>query len=84
MIKSMLIKLLLKGIIGAIALGCGIWYLSSSLGDASLSYTSVDAFMTQSVLKMVILQVPMVVSCADISKICLPYLGAQQKCFGTQ
>lgn len=47
MIKSMLIKLLLKGIIGAIALGCGIWYLSSSLGDASLSYTSVDAFMTQ-------------------------------------
>lgn len=47
MIKTMLIKFLLKALIVIIALGCGIWYLSSSLGGASLSYTSVDAFMTQ-------------------------------------
>lgn len=30
-----------------IALGIGIWYLSSSIGGASLSYTSVDGFMQQ-------------------------------------
>lgn len=47
MIKAMLIKLLLKVIIVLIALGVGFWYLSSSIGGASLSYTSVDAFMTQ-------------------------------------
>ncbi len=47
MIKTMLIKLLLKTLVFAVAIGCGIWYLSSSLGGASLSYTSVDAFMTQ-------------------------------------
>ena len=28
-------------------LGLGIWYLSSSIGGASLSYTSVDTFMQQ-------------------------------------
>lgn len=38
---SLLIKVL--GII--IALGLGIWYLSSSIGGAALTYTSVDAFM---------------------------------------
>ena len=47
MIKAMLIKLLLKVIIVLIALGVGFWYLSSSIGGASLSYTSVDLFMKQ-------------------------------------
>ncbi len=47
MIKKWLIEKGLKFLMGAIALGIGIWYLSHSLGSASLSYTSVDAFMKQ-------------------------------------
>ena len=47
MIKKWLILNGLKLLMGAIALGIGIWYLSHSLGGASLSYTSVDAFMQQ-------------------------------------
>ena len=47
MIKKWLIEQGLKFLMGAIALGIGIWYLSSSIGGASLSYTSVDAFMQQ-------------------------------------
>lgn len=47
MIKKWLITQGLKFLMGAIALGIGIWYLSSSIGGASLSYTSVDAFMQQ-------------------------------------
>ncbi len=47
MIKKWLIEQGLKLLMGAIALGVGIWYLSSSIGGASLSYTSVDAFMQQ-------------------------------------
>lgn len=47
MIKKMLISWLFKIVIGAIALGVGIWYISSSLGGASLSYTSVNSFMQQ-------------------------------------
>jgi len=49
--KSFIIKFLIeKGIkftVGAVALGIGIWYLSSSIGGASLSYTSVDGFLQQ-------------------------------------
>lgn len=45
--KIALIKLCLKILLGAIALGVGIWYLSSSIGGASLSYTSLDGFMQQ-------------------------------------
>lgn len=47
MIKKWLILNGLKFLMGAIALGIGVWYLSSSIGGASLSYTSVDAFMQQ-------------------------------------
>ena len=47
MIKKWLILNGLKVLMGAIALGIGIWYLSSSIGGASLSYTSVSAFMQQ-------------------------------------
>ena len=47
MIKKWLIEQGLKFLMGAIALGIGIWYLSSSIGGASLSYTSVDSFLQQ-------------------------------------
>ena len=47
MIKKWLIEQGLKCLMGAIALGIGIWYLSNSIGGASLSYTSVDAFIQQ-------------------------------------
>lgn len=47
MIKKWLIEQGIKFLIGAIALGIGVWYLSSSIGGASLSYTSVSAFMQQ-------------------------------------
>lgn len=44
--KAKLIMLAIRLVMGAIALGVGIWYLSSSIGGASLTYTSMDAFMT--------------------------------------
>ena len=47
MIKKWLILNGLKLVMWIIALGIGVWYLSYSLGGASLSYTSVDAFMQQ-------------------------------------
>ena len=47
MLKKWLIEQGLKFLMGAIALGIGIWYLSSSIGGASLSYTSLDTFMQQ-------------------------------------
>jgi len=47
MLKKWLISKAFKIVIGAIALGIGIWYLSSSIGGASLSYTSVSTFMQQ-------------------------------------
>jgi len=47
MIKKWLILQGLKIVMYIIAFGIGIWYLSHSLGGASLSYTSVDAFMQQ-------------------------------------
>ena len=47
MIKKWLILQGLKIVMYIIAFGVGIWYLSHSLGGASLSYTSVDAFMQQ-------------------------------------
>lgn len=47
MIKKWLISKAFKFVMGAIALGIGIWYLSSSIGGASLSYTSVDTFIQQ-------------------------------------
>ncbi len=47
MFKKWLIEKGIKLFIIAIALGVGIWYLSHSIGGASLSYTSIDTFMKQ-------------------------------------
>lgn len=47
MIKKWLIEKGLKVLMGAIALGIGIWYLSSSIGGAALSYTNVSTFLQQ-------------------------------------
>lgn len=44
--KIKLILLAIKIAIGLIVLGIGIWYLSSSIGGAAISYTSLDNFMT--------------------------------------
>lgn len=46
MIKAKLILLIVKIIMGATALGIGIWYLSSSISGAALTYTSMDSFMS--------------------------------------
>ena len=43
--KTELIAIAIRFIMGGIALGIGIWYLSSSIGGASLSYTSVSGFL---------------------------------------
>lgn len=45
MIKAKLILWAIKAIMWITALGIGIWYLSSSLGGASITYTSMDSFM---------------------------------------
>ena len=45
MLKAKLISILVRFIMGGAALGIGIWYLSSSIGGASLTYTSMPAFM---------------------------------------
>lgn len=47
MAYAWLISWLIKILSAVIALGVGIWYLSSSIGGASLSYTSVSNFMQQ-------------------------------------
>ncbi len=44
--KSTLIMIAVRLIMGAIALGIGIWYLSSSIGGDALTYTSMDNFMS--------------------------------------
>lgn len=43
--KAKLIMIAIRFIMGAIALGLGIWYLSSSIGGAALTYTSMDNFL---------------------------------------
>lgn len=45
--KKWLIEKGVKLLLGAIALGVGIWYVSHSIGGASLSYTSLNTFMGQ-------------------------------------
>ena len=47
LLKKWLIEKAVKIVMLLIAIGVGIWYLSSSIGGASLSYTSVDTFMEQ-------------------------------------
>lgn len=43
--KKLLLTYLVRFGFGAIALGIGIWYVSSSIGGTSLSYTSMDTFL---------------------------------------
>lgn len=43
--KKLLLGYLIKFVFGAIALGVGIWYISSSLNDTSLTYISMDSFL---------------------------------------
>lgn len=43
--KAKLIMILVRFLMGAIALGLGIWYLSSSIGGDSLTYTSMNNFL---------------------------------------
>ncbi len=46
MLKVQLILIGVRLLMGAIALGLGIWYLSSSLGGSALTYTSMKNFLT--------------------------------------
>ena len=46
MLKAQLILIAVRLIMGAIALGLGVWYVSSSIGGASLTYTSMNNFLT--------------------------------------
>lgn len=42
--KLILIQLLIKIVFAGVALGVGIWYLSSSIGGAALTYSSMENF----------------------------------------
>lgn len=44
--KAKLISMAIRFLMGAIAIGLGIWYLSSSIGGAALTYTSTQNFLT--------------------------------------
>lgn len=46
MLKAKLILAAVKFLMGAAAIGIGIWYLSSSLSGASITYTSMNNFLT--------------------------------------
>ncbi len=46
MLKAKLIVMAIKAFFIIAALGLGIWYLSSSLGGTSITYTSLDNFLT--------------------------------------
>ncbi len=46
MLKAQLILLGVRFLMGALAIGLGIWYLSSSIGGAALTYTSMNNFLT--------------------------------------
>ncbi len=43
--KAKLIIMAVRFVMGAIALGIGIWYMSSSIGGAALTYSSMDNFI---------------------------------------
>jgi len=43
--KKLFLGYLIRFLFGAIALGVGIWYVSSSLSNTSLTYTSMDGFL---------------------------------------
>ncbi len=44
--KAKLIMILLRFLMGALALGIGIWYVSASINGSALTYTSMDNFLT--------------------------------------
>ncbi len=44
--KPTVISLIVKFVFGAIALGVGIWYMSTSIGGDSITYVSLDNFLT--------------------------------------
>lgn len=46
MLKAQLILIAVRLIMGAVALGLGVWYVSSSIGGAALTYTSMNNFLT--------------------------------------
>lgn len=46
MLKAQLILIAVRFLMGAIALGIGVWYLSSSIGGAALTYTNMGNFLT--------------------------------------
>ncbi len=46
MLKAKLIMLIIKIVMWLIAIGIGIWYLSSSVGGTALSYSSLNDFLT--------------------------------------
>jgi len=46
MLKAKIILLAVKIFMWCVALGLGIWYLSSSLGGSAITYTSMDNFLT--------------------------------------
>ncbi|MBO4480723.1 MAG: hypothetical protein J5742_03840 [Alphaproteobacteria bacterium] len=43
--KALLLTYLVRFVFGAIALGVGIWYVSSSIGGTAISYTSMSSFL---------------------------------------
>ena len=43
--KKLFLAYLVRFLIGAIALGIGIWYVSSSIDDSPITYTSMDSFL---------------------------------------
>ena len=43
--KATLISIAIRLLMGAIALGVGIWYLSSSISGTAITYTSMDGFL---------------------------------------
>ncbi|MBE6457777.1 MAG: hypothetical protein E7011_03160 [Alphaproteobacteria bacterium] len=45
MLKAQLILIAVRIVMGLVALGLGIWYVSSSIGGAAITYTSMDNFL---------------------------------------
>lgn len=44
-LKIKIITVIIRFVLGAVALGLGIWYLTSSINGTSISYTSMSGFM---------------------------------------
>lgn len=46
MLKAKVIMIIVRFVMGAAALGIGIWYMSSSIGGGALGYSSLDGFLS--------------------------------------